>query len=55
MDIEHACLQFNLDLDLLLKFDGTFYHDVAGIYNNINRKTKEFKNCFVPRSARLGG
>ena len=52
MDIEFACKEFNLDLDMLLKFDATFYHDISGIHRNINRETKEFKNCFVPRSAR---
>ena len=55
IDIEHACKQFNLDLDLLLKFDGTFFHDIPGILKHIDRKTKKFKGCFVPRSARIGG
>ena len=54
MDIEFTHEALNLDLDLLLKFDGTFYHDISGIYRNINRETKQFKNCFVPRSARGG-
>ena len=53
MDLECACNEFNLDLDALLAFDElNFAHDIVGIQNHINRKTKQFTNCFVPRAAR---
>lgn len=55
IDIECAHKEFNLDLDKLLKFDDfNFAHDVIEIQRHINRETKKFKNCFVPRSA-IGG
>ena len=35
--------------DWLLTDDGNFMHDIMGICKNINRKTGEMKNCFLPR------
>ena len=52
MDLECACQTFDLDLDKLLAFDKlSFAHDISEIRWNINRKTRKFNNCFVPRSA----
>ena len=52
MDIEVAHKQFNLKLDELLKADDlNFSHDIVGIQNNIDRKTKIIGNCFLPRYA----
>lgn len=31
--------------------DFNFAHDIYGIQNNLNRKTKQFSNFFVPRFA----
>lgn len=50
MDIECAHIQFGLRLAELLKANQfEFAHDVYGIVNNINRKTKQVENCFIPR------
>ena len=39
-----------LDFESLLEFpDFDFKHDIAGIYNNLNRDTGKLKNFFVPR------
>jgi len=52
MDLECAVDQSNLRLKDFLNADSfNFTHDVVGIQNNINRETKEFENCFVPRFA----
>lgn len=52
MDIQAAHEQFNLKLDKLLEADDyNFSHDIVGIQQNINRKTKEIENCFLPRYA----
>lgn len=52
MDLECACKEFDLDLDKLLAFDAcNFAHDIIEIQRHIDRKTKKFKNCFMPRSA----
>lgn len=51
MDID-ACHNNGNPLKLaeLLNADNTnFAHDVFGIRANINRKTGELENCFVPR------
>jgi hypothetical protein len=41
-----------LDFERLLGFDnGSFYHDIIGIHNNINRTNGKLENCFVPRCA----
>ncbi|MBL0922423.1 MAG: hypothetical protein IBJ10_09895 [Phycisphaerales bacterium] len=41
-----------LDLDALLAADDfDFAHDLFGIRENINRKTGELDNCFLPRCA----
>lgn len=39
-------------LELLAADDENFYHDIIGIGNNLNRKTKKLENCFIPRYAR---
>jgi hypothetical protein len=31
--------------------DFNFFHDIYGIYNNLDRKTGKLKNCFLPRFA----
>lgn len=52
MDIEFADRYFNLRLDEFLNADDfNFAHDFIGIQRNINRVTKQFENCFVPRFA----
>lgn len=52
MDLDVANKQFNLRLTELLEADNfNFTHDILGIQNNIDRKTKTFINCFVPRFA----
>ena len=53
MDITAAHLASPLDLDRFLEFeDLDFYHDICGIRENIDRRTGELKNCFLPRCAR---
>ena len=53
MDLEVACNQFDIDLDKFLKFDvGNFIHDATGIRKHIDRPSKTFLNCFVPRCVR---
>ncbi len=53
MDLELATEAFNLDLDGMIEAsDLDFGHDILGIQNHINRETKKFENCFVPRFAR---
>lgn len=50
MDLELAAKEFNLRLEELLNapnFD--FAHDIVGIQKNIDRKTKTFKEYFLPR------
>jgi len=54
MDLECAMERFNLRLDEFVKADNfNFAHDITGIQNNINRQTKEFKNCFLPRFSHI--
>ncbi len=39
-----------LKLEELFEADGfNFRHDIAGIYNCLDRKTGKLKNCFSPR------
>lgn len=53
MDLEAAHADCPLDLQRLLDADeANFYHDVMGIFKNINRRTKKLENCFVPRFAK---
>lgn len=53
MDLEYTHDVIPLDLEQLMAFgDGDFGHDIAGIYNNFNRETKQMDNCFLPRSAK---
>jgi len=53
MDIDAANNDIPLKLnDLLIADDLNFYHDIMGIYNNINRNTKKIDNCFLPRYAK---
>jgi hypothetical protein len=50
MDLECAVEEFNLRLDEFLNADNfNFSHDIVGIQKNINRQTKQFENCFLPR------
>jgi hypothetical protein len=50
MDIEFVHKDCPLNLQRLLEADNfNFFHDVIGIYENLNRKTKKLENCFVPR------
>jgi len=50
MDIEAVHNDCPLNLQNLLEADNlNFFHDVIGIYENLNRKTKRLENCFVPR------
>jgi hypothetical protein len=50
MDLECAINEFDLRLNDLLNADNfNFSHDIYGIQNNLNRETKEFENCFLPR------
>ena len=51
MDIDACHCNGNpLKLQELLDADGfNFAHDVFGIRANINRKTGQLQNCFVPR------
>jgi len=54
MDID-ACHNNGCPLKLreLLDADNfNFAHDVFGIRNNINRKTGQLENCFLPRYSR---
>jgi len=53
MDIDFADKDCPMDFQKLLDFDDiNFYHDITGIYKNINRGTKKLDNCFVPRCAK---
>jgi len=36
----------------LVADDFNFFHDIYGIYNNLDRKTGQLKNCFLPRFAK---
>jgi hypothetical protein len=53
MDIENCHTKaIELDLNALLAADeGTFGHDVGGIYAHLDRKTGQLLDCFVPRTA----
>lgn len=52
MDLDLANKQFDLRLTELFEADNfNFTHDILGIQNNIDRRTKTFINCFVPRFA----
>lgn len=52
MDLQCANEKFNLRLDEFLKADDfNFSHDISGIQHHIDRNTKTFQNCFVPRFA----
>lgn len=52
MDLKCAVEEFDLRLEDLLKAnDLNFNHDLVGIQGNLNRQTKKFENCFVPRFA----
>lgn len=54
MDLECANEEFNLRLDDLLQADDfNFSHDIVGIQNNLNRRTKEMENFFVPRYSKI--
>jgi len=38
--------------ELLAADDFNFFHDIYGIHNNLDRKTGQLKNCFLPRFAK---
>ena len=53
MDLDYAHQDTPMDFEKLLAFDRfNFIHDIYGIANNLNRKTKEIENCFVPRCSK---
>ena len=53
MDIENSDKVFDMRLeDWLNADDFNFAHDVIGIINNIDRRTKDF-GLFVPRFAKI--
>ena len=53
MDLECVNKEFDLRLKELLNADDfNFSHDICGIQKNLNRKTKELENFFVPRFSR---
>ena len=53
MDIDATNENCPLRLKELLDADDfNFYHDLIGIGNNLNRKTKKLENCFLPRFAK---
>lgn len=52
MDLDNVHKSVGLNLEGLLGADDfNFAHDVVGIQNHINRKTKELEDCFLPRYA----
>jgi hypothetical protein len=53
MDITSThCNGCAMNLQKLLDFSTiNFAHDLYGIHNNLNRKTGQLENCFLPRSA----
>jgi len=56
MDITATHLNGNpLRLGALLNADRfNFAHDIFGIFANLNRRTGEIENCFVPRYSQGG-
>lgn len=53
LDMEFANRDCPLKLQELLDADEfNFWHDILGIYKNLNRQTKKLENCFVPRYAK---
>lgn len=52
MDLDNADKTTPLDLDRLMEFDEyNFAHDILGINRNLNHRTCELENCFLPRCA----
>lgn len=53
MDLDCVSEKYNLVLQALLKADDfNFAHDIVGIQNHLNRRTRELEDCFLPRFAR---
>ena len=53
MDVEAVHAEIGLKLDELLKADdANFTHDIVGIQNNLDRKSKKLQNFFLPRYAK---
>jgi len=53
MDLELVHNRIGLDLDAMLKCDNSdLIHDIQGIGFNINRRTGDLGNCFLPRFAK---
>lgn len=53
MDLDCVVEQMELRLNELLEADNfNFRHDIVGIQNTLNRKTKKLENNFIPRFAR---
>lgn len=55
MDIEAVHAEIGLRLtDLLNADDMNFMHDIAGIQQHIDRRSKKLMDCFLPRYAKRG-
>ena len=55
MDLEAVHAEVGLKLIELLKADDlNFAHDIVGIQQNIDRRTRKLKNLFLPRYAKGG-
>ena len=53
MDIENVHAEIGLKLnDLLNADDLNFAHDIVGIQQNIDRRSKKLQNLFLPRYAK---
>jgi len=53
MDLDFVNDRIPLDFEKLFNFDSfNFAHDLIGIYQNFDRRTKTMLNCFVPRCAK---
>jgi hypothetical protein len=53
MDLEFTHDVCPLDFAKLAAFgDGDFAHDIGGIYQHFNRRTRKLEGCFLPRCAK---
>jgi riboflavin transporter FmnP len=53
MDLELVHANFTLDLPSFSEAQGyDFFHDIAGIYRHMNRRSGELEGCFLPRFAK---
>ncbi len=54
MDLEYCTKNQELDLEKLLAFDPvSFAHDIYGINRNLNHRTFQLENLFLPRCAKM--